>query len=123
MKYGDVPEEEALKMITLNPATQLGIGNRTGSIEVGKDADIVIWTAHPFSPYARVERTMIEGETFFDREQDVQNRAALAAERQTLERDEANRPSTSPRATQPAVPRERVKADLDDADDIDGGNN
>ncbi|HEX8399600.1 MAG TPA: amidohydrolase family protein [Pyrinomonadaceae bacterium] len=123
MKYGDVPEEEALKMITLNPATQLGIGSRTGSIEVGKDADIVIWTAHPFSPYARVERTMIEGETFFDREQDVQNRAALDAERQTLERDEANRPSTSPRATQPAVPRERVKADLDDADDIDGGNN
>ena len=123
MKYGDVPEEEALKMITLNPATQLGIGNRTGSIEAGKDADIAIWSAHPFSPYARVERTMIEGETYFNREQDLQNRAAVAAERQTLERDEANRPSTSPRAAQPAVPRERVKADLDDADDIDGGNN
>lgn len=123
MKYGDVPEEEALKMITLNPATQLGIGQRTGSIEVGKDADIVIWSAHPFSPYAHVERTMIEGETFFDRAQDLQNRAALAAERQTLERDEANRPSTSPRATQPAVPRERVRADLDDADDIEEGNN
>jgi imidazolonepropionase-like amidohydrolase len=123
MKYGDVPEEEALKMITLNPAVQLGIGNRTGSIEEKKDADLVIWTAHPFSPYARVERTMVEGETYFDRERDVQNRAAMERERQELERDEANRPSTSPRATQPAVPREREKADLDDADDVDGGNN
>ncbi|MDQ4120777.1 MAG: amidohydrolase family protein [Acidobacteriota bacterium] len=124
MKYGDVSEEEALKMITLNAANQLGMGHRTGSIEVGKDADIVIWSAHPFSPYAHAERTMIEGETYFSREQDLQNRAALAAERQTLERDEANRPSTSPRATQPAVPRERTKSNHDDhSDDIDGGNN
>ena len=123
MKYGEVPEEEALKMITLNPATQLGIGNRTGSIEEKKDADLVIWTAHPFSPYARVERTMVEGETYFDRERDLQNRQAMERERQALERDEANRPSTSPRATQHAVPREREKADLDDADDVDGGHN
>ena len=69
MKYGGVPEEEALKMITLNPAKQLGIDKRTGSIEVGKDADIVIWSAHPFSVYALVEMTMIEGEIFFDRSQ------------------------------------------------------
>jgi hypothetical protein len=54
-------------MITLNPAKQLGIDKRTGSIEVGKDADIVIWTAHPFSVYSQTEMTMIEGETFFDR--------------------------------------------------------
>ena len=66
MKYGGVPEQDALQMVTLNPAIQLGIGKRTGSIEVGKDADIVIWSAHPFSVYSRVEMTMIEGEIYFD---------------------------------------------------------
>ena len=65
MKYGGVPEEDALKMITLNPAIQLGIGKMTGSIEQGKDADIVIWSGHPFSPYSIVEQTMIDGESFF----------------------------------------------------------
>ena len=54
MKYGGVPEDEALKMITLNPAWQLGIDKRVGSIEVGKDADLAIFSAHPFAPDARV---------------------------------------------------------------------
>jgi imidazolonepropionase-like amidohydrolase len=124
MKYGDVPEEEALKMITLNPAIQLGIDKRTGSIEIGKDADIAIWSGHPFSPYSRVERTLIEGETYFDRERDIQNRANLARERQELERAEPNRaPGAGERGTtSPRIPTERGKAHLDDAEDIDGGN-
>ncbi len=92
MKYGGVPEEEALKMITLNPAKQLGIDKRTGSIEVGKDADIVIWSAHPFSVYAHPELTMIEGEIFFDRAKDIANRAKLEKERAELEKAEANMP-------------------------------
>ncbi|HEX8638339.1 MAG TPA: amidohydrolase family protein, partial [Pyrinomonadaceae bacterium] len=78
MKYGGVPEEEALKMITLNPAKQLGIDKRVGSIEVGKDADLVVWTAHPFSVYARPEMTMIEGVVYFDRGRDVLQRAEMA---------------------------------------------
>ncbi|MCW5960829.1 MAG: amidohydrolase family protein [Pyrinomonadaceae bacterium] len=92
MKYGGVPEEEALKMITLNPAKQLGIDKRTGSIEVGKDADIVIWSAHPFSVYAHPEVTMIEGEVFFDRQKDVAMRDQLEKEREALEKAEANLP-------------------------------
>ena len=65
-------------MITLNPAIQLGIDKRTGSIEQGKDADIVIWTAHPFSPYSRPDVTMIEGEVYFDRQADLANRQLIA---------------------------------------------
>jgi imidazolonepropionase-like amidohydrolase len=115
MKYGGVPEEEALKMITLNPAKQLGIDKRTGSIEEKKDADLVIWNAHPFSVYARPEMTMIEGEILFDRARDITNRAVLARERETLEKMEVNRAPASG-GTAPAIPREKREAHRDDAD-------
>jgi len=119
-KYGGVPEEEALKMITLNPAKQLGIDKRTGSIEQGKDADLVIWDAHPFSVYARPDMTMIEGEVYFDRSRDLLNREALKRERETLEKLEINRPpgSGAP-TTAPKIPGEKRIADRDEAD---GGN-
>jgi len=67
MHYGGVSEEEALKMITLNAAWQLGIDNRVGSIEVGKDADLAIFSGHPFAPASRVEMTLVDGRVFFDR--------------------------------------------------------
>jgi len=67
VKYGGVSEAEALRMITLNPAWQLGIDKRVGSLEVGKDADIAIFDAHPFSPDARVEMTLVDGTVYFDR--------------------------------------------------------
>ena len=121
-KYGGVPEEEALKMITLNPAKQLGIDKRTGSIEVGKDGDFVIWSAHPFSVYSHVERTIIEGETFFDRAKDIQKRADLAKEREELEELDVNRPPSAG-GTQPRVPSERRVEERDDAEfGNDGGN-
>ncbi|MCA1640969.1 MAG: amidohydrolase family protein [Acidobacteria bacterium] len=60
MKYGGLTEQEALRLITLNPAIQLGIDARTGSIDVGKDADIAIWNGHPFSVYSRVDQTYID---------------------------------------------------------------
>jgi imidazolonepropionase-like amidohydrolase len=118
MKYGGVPEEESLKMITLNPAKQLGIDKRTGSIEPGKDADIVIWTAHPFSVYARPEITMIEGEIYFDRARDLARRAELQREREALEKLDVNRAPGSG-GTPPARPSEHRQEDLDEAD---GGN-
>ncbi|HEY0429701.1 MAG TPA: amidohydrolase [Pyrinomonadaceae bacterium] len=118
-KYGGVPEQDALQMITLNPAKQLGIDKRTGSIEVGKDADIVIWSAHPFSVYSRVEMTLIEGEVFFDRVKDELSRTALQKERETLEKLDVNKPPTSG-ATSPQIPRERRQSDRDEAED--GGN-
>ncbi len=118
MKYGGVPEEESLKMITLNPAKQLGIDKRTGSIETGKDADIVIWTAHPFSVYARPDLTMIEGEIYFDRSKDIAKRAELQKEREALEKLDVNRAPGSG-GTPPARPSEHRQEDLDEAD---GGN-
>lgn len=67
VKYGGVAEEEALKMITLNPAAQLGVDKRTGSLVAGKDADLAVFSAHPFSPEARVEMTFVDGTLYFDR--------------------------------------------------------
>ncbi len=67
MHYGGVSEEDALKMITLNAAWQLGIDGRVGSIDVGKDADLAVFNGHPFAPAARVELTLIDGRVFFDR--------------------------------------------------------
>jgi imidazolonepropionase-like amidohydrolase len=121
-KYGGVPEQDALQMITLNPAKQLGIDKWTGSIEVGKDADIVIWSAHPFSVYSRVEMTMIDGEVFFDRAKDTLLRDDVQKEREALEKLEMNKPPGSGAATtQPQIPRERRQADRDEAE-TDGGN-
>jgi imidazolonepropionase-like amidohydrolase len=115
MKYGGVPEEESLKMITLNPAKQLGIDKRTGSIELGKDADIVIWNAHPFSVYSRVEMTMIEGDVYFDRAMDIQKRADLAKEREVLEKMDVNKAPASG-GTPPRIPAEKRLEDRDEAD-------
>jgi imidazolonepropionase-like amidohydrolase len=115
MKYGGVPEEEALKMITLNPAKQLGIDKRTGSIEQGKDADITIWTAHPFSVYSRVDMTMIEGDVYFDRATDIQKRAEIAKEREALEKLDMNKPPGTG-GTPPRIPAERRLEDRDEAE-------
>jgi imidazolonepropionase-like amidohydrolase len=117
MKYGGVPEEDALKMITWNPAFQLGIDKRTGSIEVGKDADVVIWSAHPFSVYAHADVTMVEGEVLFDRAKDISGRAGVDQERQALEKLDVNKaPGAGQASTPPQIPREKKKADLDDAE-------
>jgi imidazolonepropionase-like amidohydrolase len=67
MHYGGVTEEQALQMITLNAAWQLGVDNRVGSIEVGKDADLAIFNGHPFAPASRVDMTLVDGRVFFDR--------------------------------------------------------
>jgi imidazolonepropionase-like amidohydrolase len=120
-KYGGVPEEEALKMITLNPAKQLGIDKRTGSIEVGKDGDIVIWTEHPFSVYSHPEITMIEGVVYFDRAADITKRAEMAKEREALEKLDVNKAPASG-GTSPAVPSEKRRGDRDEAEFTVGGN-
>ena len=69
-KYGDVPDAEALKFVTLNPAIQLGVSNRVGSIEVGKDADLALWSGPPLSTMSRCEQTWIDGRRYFDRDED-----------------------------------------------------
>jgi imidazolonepropionase-like amidohydrolase len=77
MKYGDMSETDALKMITLNPARQLGVDSMVGSIEVGKQADLAIFSAHPFAPEARVEMTLVDGKVYFDRGQAMTLRKLL----------------------------------------------
>lgn len=72
---GELTEDDALKLITLNPAIQLGIDKRVGSIEAGKDADLAIFSAHPFSSAAHVDMTMIDGQVYFDRSEDLRTRA------------------------------------------------
>lgn len=121
MKYGGVPEEDALKMITINPAKQLGIDKRTGSVEQGKDADLVIWTAHPFSSFSRPDITMIEGEIYFDRALDAQKRTEMAKEREALEKLDVNKAPGSG-GTPPRIPAERRRGERDEAEFVvDGG--
>src|SRR5260370_25620996 len=84
MKYGGLGEEQALRTVTLNAAIQLGIDKRTGSIDKGKDADLVIFTQHPFSVYTMPEMTFIEGEIYFDRKDDLARRETLKREKAEL---------------------------------------
>ena len=112
MHWGDLTEEQALRLVTLNPAIQLGIQDRVGSIDVGKDADVAIWNGHPFSVYSRVDTTFIDGEVFFDREKDLARRPELAKERATLEQAEPNRPRTQ--GPSPQTPRRRPSGHTDD---------
>ena len=112
MRYGDLSEDEALKLITWNPALQLGIQDRVGSIEVGKDADVAIWNGHPLSVYSKVDTTFVDGEIFFDREQDLTRRGDLMKERARLEQAEPNRPPAG--GASPSLPRRRPATNLDD---------
>ncbi|MFI5126533.1 MAG: amidohydrolase family protein [Candidatus Acidiferrales bacterium] len=100
MKYGGLNENEALRLVTLNPAIQLGIDNHVGSIEVGKDADFAIYNHDPLSVYAVVQKTIIDGKVYFDRQQDIAQRAALEKERKDLLEKEkaAGKPPQKPAA-------------------------
>ncbi len=84
IKYGGVSEEEAWKFVTLNPAKLLHIDDRVGSLKVGKDADVVLWTDHPLSIYAKAEKTIIEGVTYFDLKRDEQMRDEIKVEKNEL---------------------------------------
>jgi imidazolonepropionase-like amidohydrolase len=84
VRYGKVPETEALKFVTLNAAKQLGIDKQTGSLEPGKDADFVIWSADPLSPLARAEQTWIDGRKYFDLKDDARMAEDAAKEKARL---------------------------------------
>lgn len=84
VRYGGVPPAEALQFVTLNPARQLRIDARVGSLEPGKDADLVVWSGSPLSTYSRVEQTWIDGRRYFSRDEDAAARAVDAKERAAL---------------------------------------
>src|SRR5580700_7093476 len=84
LKYGGLTEDEALALITINPAKQLKIDKRVGSIEVGKDADLTIFDKHPLSNYAKVEKVFIDGQMYFDRSSDLAERPERDTEKKKL---------------------------------------
>ena len=84
IKWGGMSEEDALKMVTLNPAKMLHVDNKVGSIKAGKDADLVLWSYNPLSIYAKAEKTIVDGIVYFDREKDAAIRKMQTAERSRL---------------------------------------
>jgi imidazolonepropionase-like amidohydrolase len=84
MKHGGASPDDAIRFVTINAAKQLRIDAKTGSLELGKDADFVLWRGHPLSNYARVEQTWIDGRKYFDRAEDLEARKAFAAQRDAL---------------------------------------
>ncbi|SFB85863.1 Imidazolonepropionase [Parapedobacter composti] len=84
VKYGGVSEEDALKMVTLNPARILHVDDRVGSIASGKDADVVVWSDKPLSIYAKAEKTFVDGVKYWDIEENAAKQEAVEAERARL---------------------------------------
>lgn len=103
VKYGGVPEEEALKMVTLNPAKLLHLDNRMGSLMPGKDADVVLWSDHPLSIYAKAEKTFVDGVLYYDLERDIKLREELKGERARLIRKMLDAKNGGAAAESPAL--------------------
>jgi len=78
MKYGGLTEDEAVRLVTINPAIQLGVDKIVGSLEVGKQGDIAVFSEHPMSAYTRCDMTIIEGDVYFDRDALVKEREEAA---------------------------------------------
>ncbi|MPZ17876.1 MAG: amidohydrolase family protein [Luteitalea sp.] len=117
IKYGDLSEEQALQLVTLNPARQLRIDARVGSIDEGKDADLVLWKNHPLSVYGVAQKVYIDGQLYFDREKDLAQRTAREKEKQELlakarAREDADKEKAAPKrptveTTTSRVPKEQ----------------
>ncbi|MFQ3306443.1 MAG: adenine deaminase, partial [Polaribacter sp.] len=84
IKYGGMSELEAWKTVTINPAKLLHIDDKVGSIKEGKDADVVLWSHHPMSIYAKAEKTIVDGKIYFDIAEDLKKRAAIKEEKSQL---------------------------------------
>ncbi|MGV3527664.1 MAG: amidohydrolase family protein [Flavisolibacter sp.] len=107
VKYGGVTEEQALKMVTLNPAKMLHVEDRVGSLKVGKDGDVVLWSDHPLSIYAKALYTVVDGTVYFDREKDQQMEKDIAHERARLIAKMVGE-KRSGRAVSPAMPSYQI---------------
>ena len=85
MRYGGLSETEALAMVTINPAKQLGIDDKVGSIEVGKSADLVLFDQHPLSGYSKPLKVWIDGHQYFDRDKDLEMRPGFEQQKKALQ--------------------------------------
>jgi imidazolonepropionase-like amidohydrolase len=117
MKFGGLTQDEALKLVTINPAIQLGIDKRVGSIDVGKDADLVIYNHDPLSAYAVTQKTIVDGRVLFDRDKDIAGRAVLEKEKQDLLAKEKKAEEKKPEEKKPDAtkkPENKPEAKPDD---------
>jgi len=119
VKYGGMSEEDAFKMVTLNPAKALHVEEKVGSLKPGKDADVVVWSDNPLSIYAKAEQTIVDGTVYFDRTRDQELRKKIAVERNRLvQKMLGEKKSGSP--VQPATPSYQVILSCGDHDHHDG---
>jgi hypothetical protein len=125
MKFGGLSHDEALKLVTLNPAMQLGIDKRVGSIDAGKDADLVIYNHDPLSAYAVVQKTLVDGRVYFDRERDLAGRASVEKEKKALLEKEKKAAEKKPDAAGPKPaekkPDEKSKPPASAVSGLSGG--
>jgi imidazolonepropionase-like amidohydrolase len=108
MRYGGLTEDEALTLITINPAKQLELDHRIGSIEIGKDADLVVFDKHPLSNYAKVQKVLLDGQLYFDRDKDISERAERAARKKMLLEKERERQKKSREESKQTLPSGRA---------------
>jgi imidazolonepropionase-like amidohydrolase len=119
VKYGGMSEEEAFKMVTLNPAKALHVADRVGSIKEGKDADLVLWSDNPLSIYARSEKTIVDGIVYYDLDRDAVLRKNIATERNRLVQKMVGEKRTGA-AMAPATPSFHIELSCDDHERHDG---
>jgi imidazolonepropionase-like amidohydrolase len=121
IKFGGLSHDEALKLVTLNPAIQLGIDKRVGTIDTGKDADLVIYTHDPLSAYAVVQKTLIDGRVYFDRQRDIADRADREREKKALLEKEKKAAEKKPDKKKPEEKKPEDKPKPSQADGVFGG--
>lgn len=116
--YGGMSEEDALKLVTLNPAKMLHIDNKVGSVKVGKDADLVLWSDNPLSVYARAEKTFVDGIAYWDMDTDGQKQKALKADQGRIIQKMIEAKSSGTATTRPAFQRQQLY-DCETLEDLD----
>jgi len=122
MKFGGLSHDEALKLVTLNPAIQLGIDKRVGSIDAGKDADLVIYNRDPLSDYAVVQKTLIDGRVYFDRSRDLAERAGREKEKKALlEKEKKSEKKPEGESKKPGEKKPEEKPKPPQVDAVSGG--
>ena len=118
IRNGGLTEEEAFKMVTINPAKALHVQDKVGSIKAGKDADLVLWTANPLSIYAKADKTIVDGIVYFDRDKDLVQRKMIVTERNRLiQKMMGDKKSGAP--TRPAEPSMHVTQNCGDHEHIE----
>lgn len=106
--YGNLSEEEAFKLVTLNPAKMLHIDHRVGSLKTGKDADVVLWSANPLSVYALAEKTYVDGIAYWDLSKDAEKQQAVNAEKGRIIQKMMEAKNGGSATQKPSVQRQRL---------------